>query len=117
MSYVSVEFVKALAQIKYADLGFNSEDAFNSFISELIDCASSLINDYCNQSFNEPVPPAVSYAAALIVVNMLHEMLQRKINPIQTQTNVVVKLVESEAFTDKIKRLLDPYRVLRVERG
>lgn len=117
MGYVSVEFVKALAQIKYSDLGFSNESDFDDFVQQLIEYASGLVNDYCGQLFAEPAPPAISYAVAIIVTNMLHEMLERKISPVTTQTNIAVKIVESDAFTDKIKRLLDPYRVLRVERG
>lgn len=117
MSYASVEFVKALTQIKYSDLGFSSENDFDSFINELIGYASALVDDYCGQSFAEPVPLAVSYATAVIVTNMLHEMLQRKISPAVTSTDMTVRMVEREAFTDKIKRLLDPYRILKVERG
>ncbi|MEM2587078.1 MAG: hypothetical protein QXV23_02150 [Candidatus Bathyarchaeia archaeon] len=117
MGYVSVELVKALAQIKCDDIGFDTENAFNNFISELIEYASSLIDDYCGRSFSEPTPQTVKLVAALIVVNMLHAILQRKINPTVQATNIAVKIIEGEAFTDDLKMLLNPYRVLRVERG
>lgn len=117
MGYTTVDFVKSLTKIKYTDLGYSSETDFDNFINNLISYASAFVDDYCGQSFEEPYPPAVSYATALIVTNMLHEILQRKINPNVTSTDVAVKIVEHEAFTDKIKRLLDPHRILKVERG
>lgn len=117
MGYTSIEFVKALAQIKYGELGFSSETDYDNFIQKIINYASALIDEYCGQSFNEPVPQAVSYAAAMIAVNMLHEMLQRKINPVIQATNMVTKDVEQDAFKEGIKKMLDTYRRVEVHRG
>ncbi|MEM2272528.1 MAG: hypothetical protein QXP56_07680 [Archaeoglobaceae archaeon] len=109
--------MKALTQIKYSDLGYSAETDFDNFISDLINYASALVDDYCGQSFTEQIPPAVSYATALIVTNMLHEILQRKINPTVTSTEVAVKIVEHEAFTDDLKMLLNKYRKIGVHIG
>lgn len=117
MGYASVRLVKDLTQIKYNELGFSSEHDYDDFIQQLIDYASRLVDDYCGQSFSDPVPQTIKLVTALIVSNMLHMILQRKISPVIQTTNVVVKAVEAEAFTNGLKMLLDPYRKFEVTRG
>lgn len=117
MGYTTVTFVKILSQIKYDDLGFSDESSYDSFIQQLIDYASSLVDDYCGQSFAEPVPQTVRLVTSLIVLNILHMMLQKKINPIVQTANIIAKIVESEAFTDGLKIMLKPYKRVEVLKG
>jgi len=51
LGYININFVKALTQIKYSDLGYSAETDFDNFISDLINYASALVDDYCGQSF------------------------------------------------------------------
>jgi len=111
-----VSEVKAFAKISHEDLGYSTESEFNSFISTLIDYASALVEDYCNQSWDTP-PSAVKFVVIQICANMLHEILQRKINPIIQQSEFQLRPLVPNAFTEELKRLLDVHKSLEVYRG
>lgn len=116
MGYATIEFVKTLAQMRHDDLGFSNEEDYNRFIGQLIEHASALVDEYCSRSFEEP-PQTIKLVTALIVVNMLHIILQRKINPMVQTTSFVVKTIEGEAFTEGLKEMLNPYKRLEVQKG
>ena len=115
MAYATVEEVKAFAKISYEDLGYSTEEEFNGFISSLINYASALVEDYCNQSWDTP-PNAVKFVVIQICANTLHEILQRKINPIIQQSEFQLRLLVPNAFTDELKRLLDVYKSFEIYR-
>lgn len=117
MNYTTVDFVKVMAQIKYDDLGFTSDAEYSNFIQHLIMYASALVDNYCGQSFSDPIPPAISYATALIVSRTLHGVLMRKINPTVHMENITIRNIMSESFAEEIKVMLEPYRRIEVLRG
>ena len=55
------------------------------------------------------VPDAVKHVCIQICSNMLHGILQRKINPIVQQDNFTLKLILPEAFTRELQVMLSPY--------
>ncbi|MEM2424311.1 MAG: hypothetical protein QXO15_00975 [Nitrososphaerota archaeon] len=117
MTYTTIDTVKAFARISHSDLGYPSDSEFNSFIENLIEYVKSIIDDYCGRQFTPPIPTAISFVATQICANILHTILQRKINPTIQTSEFAIKLVTPEAFTDELKIMLDHYRILNIQRG
>lgn len=55
------------------------------------------------------VPSVVQHVCLQICCNLLHGILQRKINPIVQQDNFTLKLLLPEAFTRELQAMLTPY--------
>jgi hypothetical protein len=117
MVYTTPGEVKSFAKIKKEDFGYSAEDELDSFISQLITYAEGLISDYTGQTWDsQDVPQAVKYVSLQLCSNILHGILQRKVSPIIQTGDYTIRLVIPEAFTDELKRLLEPYRTLTVKR-
>ena len=118
MAYATVEEVKAFAKISYEDLGCLTEEEFDSFISDLISHAEAIVNDYCGQSWTtENVPATVKFVTIQLCANILHAVLQRKINPLIQVNDFTIRLITPEVFTSELKEILNHHRVLNISKG
>lgn len=117
MAYTTPAEVKDFSKIKKEDLGYTSEQDYDTFLNTLIGYAESLINDYLGQSFTaDMVPASVRFVTIQLCSNILHGILQRKISPIIQTSEFTIRLAIPEAFTEELRSLLNPHKKLTVKR-
>lgn len=109
--YCTSEKVITTSKIKPSQFGLDNEDDLIFHVEEWIEQAESVIDDYCNRTFEEPVPPVISLACEEIVQNIIANRRVRQEGAYIKVNDWSVKTVPTSILTDDIKELLNPYTI------
>ena len=105
MSYCTVEDVKIVTRSKLGQFGYKEDyTEFDELIQKWIKQSESLINSYCNRSWDyNHVPAAVENVCIRLTANMIGFYHARKDDPIKKVNDYSVKMFSSEIFTDDLR--------------
>ena len=109
--YCSIEKIITLSKIKPAQFGLENDSDLEFIVEDWIEQGESIIDDYCNRTFEEPIPPVISLACEEIVQNIIANRRVRQDGAYIKVNDWSVKTVPTTIFTDDIKALLDPYTI------
>lgn len=109
--YCTVDDVTRITGVKPQHYGFEKTDttSLNKLISTWIQQSMVIIDDYCNTSFTDPIPGAVTLACTQLVANIIANAESRKNSPLIKLNDWTVKTVPTDIFTNQIKKILYPY--------
>ena len=101
--------------VKYTDFrGLKDENDLCDLISTWITQADSLIDSYCNQSFNSDFKyfDAVSNISLRLVANIIALAQSRKDTPVIKHNDWSIQAwLSSDVFTDDLKNDLKPFKL------
>ena len=114
--YATIDEVKSFSHIRKEDLGYTSDADFNAFLEKVIGYADALIDEYCGQSFSDPVPSVIKYVSIIASCNILSSVLKRKVSPVLESGEDEVRSAVGRALDNELRGLLKPYQKLMVKR-
>jgi len=109
--YCTVEQVLAVMAVDPVDIGLSTEVARNAAIANWIVEMSSLIDDYCNQTWTaETVPYSIVNTCARMVANFIVGIVQRNKSPVVRVGDYTIQNANDDIFTEDITKILDRQR-------
>jgi hypothetical protein len=104
---------KRYAQVTYDQLGFASDEEFNSWINDvLIAEAESHVEAYCLRDFSEDftnIPEAVKGVIRRTVANAIQVAVLNRAGPLIRVGDYRVEWADRTILTDDLKQLLNPF--------
>lgn len=107
--YSTVDEILSPTNIKPKTFGFESDEELENFITGLILQAENIIDDYCNTTFTEPVPPTINLVTNGIVKNILDNYNASKNQAIIKSHDYSPSTYYDRYLTRELKELLRPY--------
>ncbi len=107
--YSTVDEILSPTNIKPKTFGFESDEELENFITGLILQAENIIDDYCNTTFTEPVPPTINLVTNGIVKNILDNYNASKNQAIIKSHDYSPSTYYDRYLTRELKELLIPY--------
>lgn len=107
--YSTVENIITPSNIKPKTYGLTSDEDLEDFITNLILQASNIIDDYCNTTFTEPIPPTITLVCNGIVKNILDNYNASKNGAIIKSHDYTPSTYYDRYLTRELKELLRPY--------
>jgi len=101
--------LKTFAGVSIDTFDFEDEDDLNAFLEEVISMASSMIEDYCNYTFDDNPPAAVKNVCLRLSANIIAQAVARQDIDLLRAGEYSNKLLDSRVFTDDLKEDLRPY--------
>lgn len=113
MPYCTAEEVIELTGVKPIHLRLEEDDTqgLNDRLTKWINQCESIINSYCNQSWDNEVPGAVQNVALRLVANMVAFAQVRKDTPLVKVNDWKIQFSSSRIFTSDLKDDLKPYKI------
>ena len=91
-------------------------EELETMINSWIIGATSAINEYINHEFKkDEVPPVVKLVCTLMTSNIVAFGQSRRETPIIKKNDWSTGLLEADIFTDELKAMLDPFKVIEEE--
>jgi hypothetical protein len=109
------ELRASIQPISWDELGFESDDALDLFLKDLLRRAQDHAESYLGRTYTpETVPPAVKEVALRLAANMYNYLLKVRRGPLMQVGEFEVRLVDDSVFTPALRRDLRPFRTGRV---
>ena len=109
--YCTSERIISTGKLKPSQFGMENDEELEYIVDEWIEQAESVIDDYCNRTFEDPVPPVISLACEELVQNIVSNRRVRQEGGYIKINDWNVKTVPTSILTDDIKELLNPYTI------
>lgn len=113
MAYCTVDEVRTITGIlpKHLRLQENDNTGLNSILAGWIEYSKSLIDSFCNTTFDDNTPPAISSVCLRLTANMVAFSQTRKDTPIIKVNDWKVQVADVQIFTDDLRKELKPFKV------
>lgn len=109
--YCAIADVKDSTGVTYEDLELASEQDLDSLLCEWIKDVSSIIDRYCETSWDIGLqPPAIRRVATTMMADLVALAVQRRKSPFITLNNFSVKMVQDDLLTEDNKEVLLQYK-------
>lgn len=107
--YSTVNEIISPTNIKPKTFGFETDEELETFIGGLIIQAANIIDDYCNTTFSDPIPPTITLVSNGIVKNILDNYNASKNQAVIKSHDYSPSTYYDRYLTRELKELLKPY--------
>jgi hypothetical protein len=109
--YGTVDKVKTRTGVRYSDLGLDDDPALVTFIEELLDEVTDLLDRRMRRSFLEEasVPAGLDGIASDVAAEALREMVATRQTPVVRIDDFAVRTLTSRIFSPDIEKRLRLY--------
>lgn len=118
MSMITPSEVIEITGVKPQTFRLEKDDVqgLESLLTNWIIQSEGLITSYCNNQFNDEIPPAVKNVCLRLTANMVAFSQSRNNTPVVKVNEWTVQTVSSKIFSNDLKQDLEPFRIERKSR-